>query len=215
MLPDTLIEKLFRLTPLQKEGLKKLGLKTLGDLLMYLPSRYGEKAVLKHIDETNDGEIVVVCGKVVGTKIYKSFHTRMPMADMIVEDDTGRVTTKWFHQPYMAKKVGEGKFAKLAGIVAVKNGSRTMVNPELEEVETMELAHHGSLFGERRYTPGARLFRDERSYFSLDASRDRQSFEKSHPRTNEGRYSRGDSHKISPPLFADGTHLDSQSTKRF
>ncbi|HRY62479.1 MAG TPA: ATP-dependent DNA helicase RecG [Candidatus Paceibacterota bacterium] len=147
MAPQTLIEEIFRLNPIQKAGLKKIGLKTLEDLLMYLPSRYGEKAVLKHIDETNDNEIAVVCGRVISTKIYKSFRTRMPMADMVVEDDTGRIKATWFHQPYMAKKVEEGKFAKLTGTVTLKNGSRTMVNPDLEEVETMELAHHGSLFG--------------------------------------------------------------------
>jgi ATP-dependent DNA helicase RecG len=147
MKPQDLIENTFRLNPLQKAGLKKLGLKNLEDLLMYLPSRYGEKAVLKHIDETNDNEIAVVCGKVVSTKIYKSFHTKVPMADIVVEDDTGRIKATWFHQPYMAKKVEEGKFAKLAGTVTKKSGGRTMLNPELEEVETMELAHHGSLFG--------------------------------------------------------------------
>lgn len=166
MNPDTLIENTFRLNPLQKDGLKKLGLKTLLDLLMYLPSRYGEKAVLKHIDETTNNEIAVVCGKVIGTKIYKSFHTKMPMADMIVEDDTGRVKATWFHQPYMAKKVEEGKFAKLAGIVTIKNGSRTMVNPELEEVETMELAHHGSLFGKNE-THQAPVYPETRGVTSL------------------------------------------------
>jgi len=144
--PNQLIESAFRLNPFQKDGLNKLGLETLTDLILYLPSRYGDKAELKHIEETAGGELAVISGKVLGTKISKSFKTNVPMAEMTVEDDTGKIKAIWFHQPYMAKKASEGKFVKLTGIVNVKKNQRVMINPEMEETESMELAHHGSLF---------------------------------------------------------------------
>ncbi|HBM45470.1 MAG: ATP-dependent DNA helicase RecG [Parcubacteria group bacterium GW2011_GWF2_38_76] len=146
MHPKDLIEEKFRLNPFQKEGLKKLGLKNLQDLLFYLPSRYGDKAELKHIDEVKNGELAVVCGKVLSTKISKSFRGGVPMAEMVIEDDSGKIKAIWFHQPYMAKKVPEGKFAKLTGQIIIKKTGRSMVNPELEETGSAEIAHHGSLF---------------------------------------------------------------------
>ncbi len=146
--PNDNIESTFRLNPHQKEGLKKLRIKTLKDLLFYLPSRYGEKALLKHIIETKNGEFAEVCGRVVSSKTLKSFHSGVPMGEMIIEDDTGKIKAIWFHQPYMAKKVPEGGFVKLKGQINEKKGQRSIVNPELEETDTLEMAHHGSLFSE-------------------------------------------------------------------
>ncbi len=149
------IEKIFRLSPSQKEGLLKLGLKNIKDLLLYLPSRYGEKAEFKHIDELKNAELAIVSGKVIGVKIIKSWKTKIPMAEMTIEDDTGRLKAVWFHQPYIAKKFPEGSFVRLKGMVNVKEKTRRMANPDVEITDSVDLAHHGSLFseGELRSTP--------------------------------------------------------------
>ncbi|MEI6296345.1 MAG: ATP-dependent DNA helicase RecG [bacterium] len=143
---DKPIEKEFRLNPYQKEGLLKLGLETLLDLLFYLPSRYGDKGELMHVTDTKNGELAVVCGKVLSTKMSKSYISKVPMAEMMIEDETGKIKAIWFHQPYMAKKVAVGNFAKLSGQISEKNGQRTMINPDIEEAESLEITHHGSLF---------------------------------------------------------------------
>lgn len=149
------IESVFRLNPSQKEGLLKLGLKNIKDLLFYLPSRYGEKAEFKHIDELKNAELAIVSGKVIVVKIIKSWKTKIPMAEMTVEDDTGRLKAVWFHQPYIAKKFPEGSFIRLKGIANVKEKTRRMANPDIEMTDSIDLAHHGSLFsdGDLRSTP--------------------------------------------------------------
>lgn len=153
--PNQTIESVFRLSSPQKEGLLKLGLKNIKDLLLYLPSRYGEKAEFKHIDEIKNGELVIVSGKVNGTKIIKSWKTKIPMAEMTIEDDTGRLKAVWFHQPYIAKKFPEGSFVRMKGVANVKEKTRRMANPDIEMTDSVDLAHHGSLFsdGDFRSTP--------------------------------------------------------------
>ncbi|MEK7066427.1 MAG: OB-fold nucleic acid binding domain-containing protein, partial [Patescibacteria group bacterium] len=123
MKPDDLIESQFRLSPPHKAGLAKLGLKTLRDLLFYLPKRYGDAAEVKHISELIVGELAMVSGRVLSNKINKTFKTKIPMAETVIEDETGKIKAVWFHQAYMAKKVSEGGLAKVSGIVTKRSSS--------------------------------------------------------------------------------------------
>ncbi len=143
---DSLIEKNFRLNDNQKAGLKKLGLKTLRDLLFYLPSRYGDAAEMKQISELKAGELAVISGKVIKNEIKKTYSQKIPVAEVTIEDDTGKIRSIWFHQAYMAKKVPEGGLAKITGIVAERKGILYIANGEIEEVNEIELVHKGSLF---------------------------------------------------------------------
>ena len=49
---NSLIEKEFRLIERQKIALKKLGLKTIEDLLFYFPIRYGDTSQKKNIGKS-------------------------------------------------------------------------------------------------------------------------------------------------------------------
>ncbi|MBI3632407.1 MAG: ATP-dependent DNA helicase RecG [Candidatus Vogelbacteria bacterium] len=149
---NDLIEKKFRLNPLQKAALEKLKLMTLRDLLLYLPSRYGDAAEVKHIAELKPGELAVISGRIVKNEIRKGFHTKIPIAEVTVEDDTGRIKAVWFHQAYMAKKIPEGSLAKITGMVTERKGTRYIANGELEEVDEIELAHKNSLFNKNEVT---------------------------------------------------------------
>ncbi|MDO8493470.1 MAG: ATP-dependent DNA helicase RecG [bacterium] len=149
------IESNFRLNDFQKAGLKKLGLKTIRDLLFYLPSRYGDAAEVKHITELKAGELTVISGRVIKNEIKKAHIKKIPIAEVTLEDDTGRIKAIWFHQAYMAKKVPEGGLAKITGMVTDRKGTLYIANGEIEAVEEIELAHKSSLFakGELTRTP--------------------------------------------------------------
>lgn len=152
---ESLIESNFRLNDRQKAGLKKLGLKTLQDLLFYLPSRYGDSAEVKHITELKTGELAIISGRVIKNEIKKAHIQKIPIAEVTIEDDTGRIKAVWFHQAYMAKKVPEGGLAKVTGVVTERKGTIYIANGEIEAVKEIELAHKGSLFanGELTRTP--------------------------------------------------------------
>ncbi|MCX6713825.1 MAG: GxxExxY protein, partial [Candidatus Vogelbacteria bacterium] len=114
------IERIFRLNPLQKTALKKLKIETLADLLLCLPNRHEAGGNRQKISELKAGEEVVIYGKIISAKTKKSFRSKVPMGEAIVEDETGRIKIVWFHQPYLAKKIAEGQFAEFRGKVSQK-----------------------------------------------------------------------------------------------
>jgi len=130
---STLIEKAFRLNPLQKLGLKKLKLETIQDLLFYLPNRYEEPGQIRNIRDLSEGEEVVIYGKVLSAKTLKSFRTKIPMAEALIDDGTKTIKAVWFHQAYMAKKIPIGQFGEFRGKITKRKDEIYLANPDVRE----------------------------------------------------------------------------------
>ncbi|MEK7091367.1 MAG: OB-fold nucleic acid binding domain-containing protein, partial [Patescibacteria group bacterium] len=129
MAPDTLLEKVFRLNPLQKLGLNKLQIKTVRDLLFHLPNRYGFAGQYKNIADLKDGDEAVIYGQVLKAETKKAHFKKIPMAEATISDETGRLKILWFHQAYLAKKLSEGNYYQFSGKVSERNGSLSLINP--------------------------------------------------------------------------------------
>ncbi len=139
-----LIEKHFRLNDFQKKALKKLGVKTIEDLLHHFPTRYGDTAEVRNIGTLTKGEDAVVFGKITGLKTSKGFRTKIPMADGMIEDDTGKIKAVWFNQPYLAKMTAEGSFVRVEGKVSARR-PRSAVQAKVRDFES--LAQRGGASG--------------------------------------------------------------------
>ena len=103
MFLDSKIEENFRLQEPQKKALKKLGIKTIEDLLYHFPVRYGDTSEKKNIGNLVAGEKAVIFGKISGLKISKGFKSKIAMSQAQIEDESGKIKAVWFHQPYIAK----------------------------------------------------------------------------------------------------------------
>lgn len=133
---DARLDELFRLNPLQKVGLERLSLKTVSDLMLYLPSRYEAQGERKKVSELTVGDNAVIYGKVLSTKVTKAFRKKIPFSEAIIEDETGKIKALWFHQAYMAKKLVEGASVELRGKVTERpgrtgKGELYLANPEV------------------------------------------------------------------------------------
>lgn len=146
ILPTTLLEDIFRLTPLQKTALAKIGITTAYDLLYYFPTRYTSTAEIKHIANLTKGEDATIYGRVVSAKTAKGFRTKIAMTEAIIEDSTGRIKCVWFHQAYIAKMLIEGSMVKLSGHVEERNGALYLANPDLARTKELPLGSTDSLF---------------------------------------------------------------------
>ena len=143
-----LIEKHFRLQDSQKKALKKIGLKTIEDLLYHFPTRYGDTSEMKNIGSLVSGETAVIYGRVSGLKTGKAFIKRTPISEGMIEDETGKIKTIWFHQPYIAKMIHEGTLVRVEGKVSDRKGVLGMMNPKIETVTKLPTGVGDSLFGE-------------------------------------------------------------------
>jgi len=151
MNPNDPIESISpRMTEVKKKALKRLGIETLQDLLYHFPNRYENTGELATIKSINVGETATVYGRVKSAKTGKTFKTRKPIAEAVIEDGTGVIKARWFSQPYIAKMLHPGMNVKVVGKVTGSEGKYYLANPKIEPIETLPADAHESLFkGER------------------------------------------------------------------
>lgn len=146
---DIPISEQFRITPIQKDALKKLGIHTVEDLLYHFPVRYGDTAEARSIESLQKGDSAVIYGKITGLKASKGFKTHMAMATAHVEDESGNIQCVWFNQPYIAKMTPENALVRIEGKISERQKTKELYfsNPKLEIVEKLPIGVGDSLFG--------------------------------------------------------------------
>src|SRR3989344_5757557 len=115
-------------------ALKRLGIRTLRDLLFHFPLRYDDFSNEKNIAGIFPGETVTVRGVIEKISVHLTFRKRMALTEAVVRDETGKIKVVWFNQPFLAKNLKEGFLVRLAGKVAKGPGGVYIQNPSYERV---------------------------------------------------------------------------------
>jgi ATP-dependent DNA helicase RecG len=148
--PDMTISEYFRITPIQKQALAKLGIKTLEDLLYHFPVRYGDTAEARSISSLRKGDAAVIYGKITNLKASKGFKSKMTMATAHVEDESGHIQCVWFNQPYIAKMTPEGALVRIEGKVSARKSKKPADTPASDPATANEIdtapSEPGSLY---------------------------------------------------------------------
>lgn len=150
--PTTLesnLESVFKLSPNQKTALKKMGLKTVLNLLRYFPVKYGETAEVKSIEYLAPGDDAVVFGKIKNLKLAKTFRSKVPISSGTVEDATGNIKIVWFNQAYIAKMFEEGSLVRIEGKISNGKNGIYFSNPKIEKASKIPEGTSESLFGSK------------------------------------------------------------------
>ncbi len=138
----------FRLDEDHRRALARLHIKSVADLLYHIPTRYENISSIKTIASLSKGDEAVVYGTVRKLQTRKSWKSRVPISEGVIEDVTGSMKVMWFHQPYIAKMIHEGASVKLSGSVSGNEKGLYLANPAIERSTTMPTDAHESLFGE-------------------------------------------------------------------
>jgi GxxExxY protein len=146
MLPTDLLTTHFRIDDVHKKALKRLGISTVEDLLLHLPQRYEDITDVQSVGGLVKGQDAVVFGQIGGLGTRKSWKSRVPISEGWVEDGTARIKIMWFHQPYIAKMLTDGMYAKVTGKVTGTEGKLYIVNPEVERLDSLPIDRHDSIF---------------------------------------------------------------------
>ncbi|HEX7974265.1 MAG TPA: ATP-dependent DNA helicase RecG [Anaerolineales bacterium] len=120
--------------------LGRLGLRTLGDMLYYLPRRYDDYSRLKPINRLWYGEDVTVIGSVqsIATRPVRS--GRGQIVEAVVSDGTGALRVTWFNQPWLTRRLHGSEHISLSGKIEQYLGRLVMNNPEWEPLEEQQLS---------------------------------------------------------------------------
>jgi ATP-dependent DNA helicase RecG len=111
---------------------KKLGIKTIGDLLTHPPARYEDLSEIKTISALRAGEAVTIQATVELIANRRTSAKRMVLTEAILDDGTGKINALWFSQPYITNILKPGTRASFAGKVSIDRGHLQMISPIYE-----------------------------------------------------------------------------------
>lgn len=140
MRPEDSIFEHFRLTPIQKRALLRLGISKIEDLLRHFPSRYETGGVPVYVSALSPGTKVTLYGTMTKLKAKKLWRSRRNMTEGWFEDGSGKVKVMWFNQPYIVSYVSEGSAVKMTGVVGGSAERPYIANPEVEHLPPGSIA---------------------------------------------------------------------------
>ena len=138
--PITIIKGI---TPKIATKFAKLNVKTVHDLLYFLPRRYIDYSQRKSISELVEGEEQTIIATIWQARVA-TFGNREG-TEAIVGDETGTVRVVWFNQPYLARRFNTNAMIAISGMVYGFKGKNVFESPEWELLKEEELIHTARL----------------------------------------------------------------------
>lgn len=123
------------------QHLKKLGLETVQDLLLYFPFRYDDFSQSTPINQVMVGQNVSINGVIELIQNKRSSRQKRQLTEALVSDDTGTIKVVWFNQPFIAQNLKAGDSVSLAGKTAENYGQLSLVAPQYEKAGDEQLIH--------------------------------------------------------------------------
>jgi ATP-dependent DNA helicase RecG len=130
---QTEVQFLKGIGPRVAETLATKGIRTLEDLLYYLPFRYEDRINPRSIEELKPGEMASVIAEVRGSGLFKT--KRMPVFEMTAGQGRSKLKCLWFRGGYLEGRFKPGALVALYGKVEFSTfgrGGLQMLQPQFE-----------------------------------------------------------------------------------
>jgi ATP-dependent DNA helicase RecG len=113
--PETPVQFLKGVGPRRSELLARLGISTLGDLVLHFPSRHLDRSAVTPLAKIRPGVEAVVQGSVLRVRASRSARKRVPVLEIWIEDGGERAVLLWFGQNWRARDFAPGDRLLAAG----------------------------------------------------------------------------------------------------
>jgi ATP-dependent DNA helicase RecG len=133
---DTPVAQIAGIGAIFQKKLKKLGIKTVNDLLFHFPHRYEDFSDIIPIAKIKLQQTNCVAGKILEIKTNKTWKRKMFLTQAVVEDETSAIKVIWFNQPYLTRILKAGDNVCLAGKVVFKDNGVYLTNPAYEKISS-------------------------------------------------------------------------------
>jgi ATP-dependent DNA helicase RecG len=120
--------------PRRAEFLAELGVRNLGQLIAYLPTRHEREEAESAISELSAGAVGCARGEISATRVVKRGVTRARFEAVMI-DETGRLDLVWFNALYMADRIHPGLRVRVQGKADRRGPGLRMTNPRLEVLD--------------------------------------------------------------------------------
>lgn len=107
-----------------------LGIKTVGDLIDYLPRRYEDFSEIQPISKIKPGMVTIkaTIKQAKGRYVRRSMH----ITEAVASDETGSVRLIWFNQPYRAAALKHDTEYFISGDFQLRRQHLSIQNPSVE-----------------------------------------------------------------------------------
>jgi ATP-dependent DNA helicase RecG len=110
------------------------GIRTIEDLLWYLPFRYEDWRKITRIKDLVDGQVATVTGTITKAHLHLTARRHFKILEVTVQDASGSVLVRFFNQPYLKDHFEKSRRVILHGTVRVDpfGHDAEMENPQHE-----------------------------------------------------------------------------------
>lgn len=130
---QTPVTQLSHVSKKLERQLKILGIRSVQDILFYLPFRYEDYSKAKLIKDLQAGEQITIRAKVEIIETKRSWKRRRLITEAIVSDESGRMKIIWFGQPFVSKVLKVGDTVYFSGRPESDKLVMQMTNPNYEK----------------------------------------------------------------------------------
>ena len=110
-----------------------IGIKTVRDLLWYVPFRYDDFSRRSLIAQAPTDTPITIDARIKSIGLRPSRSSKVKIVDAVIEDESGTIKVIWFNQPFLLKTLPIGSRHSFAGIIDHRFG-KTFSNPIHEAV---------------------------------------------------------------------------------
>ena len=131
----TSLEKIKGVGPKTAEQFEMAGLRTVGDLVEFLPRRHEDFTETVKIAEIHPGKATIRarCEKISTRPVRRGLR----LTTAVLADDTGKLQAVWFNQPYRVSQLGSGEEFYFSGEFEFNYNRYQLTNPSAEKVSDM------------------------------------------------------------------------------
>lgn len=134
------------LGPVRLQLLQQNGISTIEDLLMVMPKRYRNTAVITPVSSLQEGEFCCIRGCLKSEPVTSYFHGRS-QTTAIFTDKYGKIPVIWFNQPWISSRLKNDMEYCFSGTPSLdKRGRLRIVNPR-QETESGIIPEYSMLNG--------------------------------------------------------------------
>ena len=118
--------------PARLKAFEAVGIRTVRDLVMFLPRDYRDLSVFTPLSEIQPGETVSVKVRVAG-EVSQRRARRLVITKVYVTDDSDTLPVVWYNQPWLKEQLARGRELMLHGRCEARGGTIQLSSPTIEQ----------------------------------------------------------------------------------
>lgn len=141
----TLLQKALHTTGDHIVALESMDLKTVGDLLMYLPRLHEDLSTIVTLADVPLGQKASLRGVIGDMKMTRIRGGKMIVSTTFTDTEGGTAEVVWFNQPHVKRMLPDGSEVVLTGKLNEKSYRLQLQSPQFEIAGSRPLVHVGRL----------------------------------------------------------------------